>query len=503
MKNSRHPEIQIPFSFMIIGVLWIVFSDRLFLHLQKNLTTSQITNVQTIKGCFFVIAVTVFMHFRIKSSHKKLLQSQEKYKDLFHNTPNPMMLFDAETKKFINVNKAAVETYGYSWEEFLEMSIEDLRLKAHTVNERYNIHNHQKKNKEILICQETTREIKFKNAAACLLSAHNITELENAKAELVQRENQLKLILNSITDGFFILSPDMTVEKANEAFKKMIEVPVEKAEGNKLFYLFPSLQEKFLYKQYSLELQKSNALHFESYYDRTNSWYRISAYPYQGGHFAVFFRDITKEKEDELQIHQNEQNLLALINNTEDLIWSIDRNFRYFTCNEPFKKWYRQFFQEEVWNGKIAFDNAEKSAFNDKWKSLYERALNGEKFSVDMNFEIDNKNHFAAVRFNPVYNADKKIFGVGCFLQNITESKLHEKKIEQQNLQLREIAFITSHKVRVPLANILGLTEILNTEDPLSQSNRKTIEYIKTSAKELDKTIINMAQQTVYANGKM
>jgi signal transduction histidine kinase len=131
-----------------------------------------------------------------------------------------------------------------------------------------------------------------------------------------------------------------------------------------------------------------------------------------------------------------------------------------------------------------------------KWKTLYERALQGEKFSIDMDLVIENSCHFTTVRFNPIYSADKKVIGVGCFLHNITERKLHEKKIEQQNEQLKQIAFITSHQVRVPLANILGLVNVLDKEDPLSAANITIIEHIKTSAEQLDKTIINMVKQT-------
>jgi len=337
----------------------------------------------------------------------------------------------------------------------------------------------------------------LKKPKTCPLLADAIKELQEVKAELSRREKQLKRILNGITDGFFILSYDLTVERANEAFKRMVEVPVEKAEGHKLFHLFPTMKEKILYKQYSLELQKSQTLHFETYYERTNSWFRISAYPYEKGGFCVLFRDITREKEDEIKICQNEQNLLALINNTDDLIWSIDCDFRYFTFNEPFKKWYTHYFGEEVWIGKVAFWNRQKNEFDENWKKMYEKALNGEKFSVDMDFEIDNLCKHARVRFNPIYNAGGEIFGVGCFLQDITESKQHEKKIQQQNIQLKEIASITSHQVRVPLANILGLTEILDSEDPLSPCNYKIIEYLKKSAQELDKSIINMVQQTI------
>jgi len=485
---------------MIISVLWIVFSDYFFLHLYQNVSSFQITRIQTFKGCFFIVSVAFFMYLMIKSSNQRLLQSEKLHKDLFYNTPTPMLLLNLQTKKIINVNRAALETYGYSTEELAQMSISDLRLPDGAIDESVNIFRHQKKNKEIIICQETTREITLKNIATNLLSAHDITELENAKAELIQRERQLRLILNSITDGFFILTYDLRIEKANGVFKERVEVPVEMVEGQKLFDLFPSMKEKFLYKQYSLELQKSRTLHFETYYERTKTWYRISAYPYEKGGFCVLFRDITRAKEDELKIQQNEQNLSALINNTEDLMWSIDRDFRYFTFNEPFKKWYKHYFKQEVWIGKVAFNDGYESAFDKEWKSLYERGLNGEKFSVDMDIEIDNQWRQTRVKLNPIYNANGKIFGVGCFLQNVTESKLYQKKIEQQNAQLREIAFITSHEVRVPLANILGLTEILDNENPVSPSNCQIIEYIKTSAKELDKTITNMVQQTAKTN---
>jgi len=501
MRFFKRSDIQIPFSFLTISLLWIILSDKFFLYFNKNLTSFQITDIQTAKGCAFIAIVSFYIHISIKSANQKLLQSQQEYKDLFYNTPNPMMLFDSKTKKFINVNKAALATYGYSQQEFLQMSVDDLRHETDKQHDDSNtIYKHQKKNKEIIICQETTRKIEFKSVSACLLSAHDITELENAKAELIQRENELKLILNSITDGFFILGPDSQIEKANEVFKQMTEVPAEKVEGVNFFHLFPSIQQKNLFRQCSRELQQKKSLHFENFYDRTNTWYRISAYPYEGGRFSVFFRNITKEKEDELQIHYNEQNLLALINNTEDLIWSIDRSFKLFTFNEPFKKWYNRYCNEDIWNGKVIFNQNNESLRKSDWKDLYVKALAGEKFAVDMNYEIDNKNYFATVRFNPIYNENKEIFGVGCFLQNTTESKQHQKKIEQQNLQLKEIAFITSHQVRVPLANILGLTEILDNDNPMCSSNQKIIEYIKTSAKELDITIRNMVQQTAQAH---
>lgn len=117
-----------------------------------------------------------------------------------------------------------------------------------------------------------------------------------------------------------------------------------------------------------------------------------------------------------------------------------------------------------------------------------------------MDFVINSTCYFTTVRFNPIYNADKKVIGVGCFLQNITERKQHESQIEQQNEKLKHIAFITSHKVRVPLANILGLAEVLDRENPLDPTNNTIIDHIKTSAIQLDRTIINMVHETAHLN---
>lgn len=500
MRYFKRPEIQVPFIFMIISVIWIIFSDRFFLGLEKNYSLLEITNIQTAKGLFFVLAVTVLIHLMIKSSNKRLMRSQDEYKDLFYNTPNPMLVFDLNTKKFCNVNKEALKTYGYSAEEFTKMCMEDLRSdKEHYSLVRKggcNIYEHKKKNNELLICQETTRVISFKNKAARLLSAYDVTELEKAKIELTQRENQLRLILDSITDGFFILTNDLIIEKANYQFKKLVEAQVENVEGRRFTDLFSDAVNSFSYKQYLKALKTQTSLHFESYYAKTNSWYRISAYPFDRG-LTVFFRDITKEKEDEIQNFQNQQNLIALINNTEDFIWSIDNNFKYYTFNEPYRNAYLQLFGEDLWTGKVALNEGQGSEHIQKWKGLYERALKGEKFFIEMDLVVNKKCHFTTVSFNPIYNAEKKVIGVGCFLQNITERKLHERKIQQQNEQLKQVASITSHQVRVPLANILGLVEILDKENPLSPANSEIIAHIKTSAQQLDKMIINMVQQTL------
>lgn len=53
--------------------------------------------------------------------------SEKRYSDLFHLSPQPMWLYDTSTLLFLQVNNAAIKKYGYSEDEFLSMSIFDIR----------------------------------------------------------------------------------------------------------------------------------------------------------------------------------------------------------------------------------------------------------------------------------------------------------------------------------------------------------------------------------------
>lgn len=61
--------------------------------------------------------------------------------------------------------------------------------------------------------------------------------------------------------------------------------------------------------------------------------------------------------------------------------------------------------------------------------------------------------------------------------------------IEQQNHQLRDIAWAQTHLVRAPLARILGIVELLSESEPSNFSEKKLLNYLDISAKELDKAI--------------
>ncbi|HWP41915.1 MAG TPA: PAS domain S-box protein, partial [Blastocatellia bacterium] len=54
-------------------------------------------------------------------------ESETQYRLLFESNPHPMWVHDAETLAFLTVNEKALKQYGYSREEFLSMTLKDIR----------------------------------------------------------------------------------------------------------------------------------------------------------------------------------------------------------------------------------------------------------------------------------------------------------------------------------------------------------------------------------------
>src|SRR4029079_26640 len=60
-------------------------------------------------------------------AEQALRDSEQRYRMLFLTNPHPMWVYDRQTLGFLAVNQAAIELYGYTVEEFLRMTLRDIR----------------------------------------------------------------------------------------------------------------------------------------------------------------------------------------------------------------------------------------------------------------------------------------------------------------------------------------------------------------------------------------
>jgi PAS domain S-box-containing protein len=134
-----------------------------------------------------------------KHIEEQLQASELRYRLLFKANPHPMWLYDIDTLRFLEVNDAAVHYYGYSREEFLSMSIKDIRpeediqgLVAHlqqTVeHDGFNeagVWRHRKKNGEIIEVEIISHTLEFNGHNAKMILATEITKPKRAKKKKI------------------------------------------------------------------------------------------------------------------------------------------------------------------------------------------------------------------------------------------------------------------------------------------------------------------------------
>lgn len=82
---------------------------------------------------------------------------------------------------------------------------------------------------------------------------------------------------------------------------------------------------------------------------------------------------------------------------------------------------------------------------------------------------------------------------------DISQQIIQNKAVEYQNKTLRQLAWIQSHELRAPLANIIGLVNLLKNEYNDQQINRETLLFLEREAERLDRTIRTIVEKAHQA----
>lgn len=81
-------------------------------------------------------------------------------------------------------------------------------------------------------------------------------------------------------------------------------------------------------------------------------------------------------------------------------------------------------------------------------------------------------------------------------IQDVTEQRLFVQKIQLQNQKLKDIAWIQSHKVRAPVASIMGLVQLINKDNMEDPMNEQVLDGIAEAAETLDRVIKEINAKT-------
>jgi PAS domain S-box-containing protein len=210
-----------------------------------------------------------------------------------------------------------------------------------------------------------------------------------------------------------------------------------------------------------------------------------------------FVSDITADIEMIKDLRQTSERLNAIFNSSGDSNFFIDKDFRIIDINAAAKKYVKEYTGVTLKEGDL-ITNAMTPELISIAKVAMQQVLKGEQVDVTKSYiRVDGKTIWFRAKVFPVYSNDGNISGVLLNMRDVTKITDYSNALEQQNRVLTEIARINSHEIRKPLANILGLAEMMyHYKDKLPTDLLDLLEMLHASSNELDgviKKIVNKA----------
>ena len=249
-----------------------------------------------VKGDFDRKMLVKAIHYAIE--RKKIAND---YTRVFNESPVPMYVFDAGTMKFLGINTAGLEQYGYTKDEFLALTAYDIRPKEDIEVFTRGIDNdteiyldmgqrrHVRKNGEIFFVQVNAHKTWFEGKQAWITSAINIDKKVAAENALIEKTKETENILESITDGLLKHSRGQLV-------------------GKMIWDIFPEAKNLKFHSEYHRAKKENVSVHFEERHPQLDLWLAVNAYPTPEG-LTVYFVDVTEQRNHVNMIEEQNKRL--------------------------------------------------------------------------------------------------------------------------------------------------------------------------------------------------
>jgi PAS domain S-box-containing protein len=188
-----------------------------------------------------------------KRTEETLQESEENYRNLFQTITDAIILFDAQTRQFIDANAAAVRLYGYNLKEFLKLTHQNITSEPENSDttirqtlegklERIPVRYHKKKDGTIFPVEISAGTFTLKNRKVLCGVIRDITERNRAEEELLEREQILKATLAASPVGIGFIR-NRIIDQANKAMNRIWGYEDGFLLGKSTQVLYPDIEE--------------------------------------------------------------------------------------------------------------------------------------------------------------------------------------------------------------------------------------------------------------------
>jgi PAS domain S-box-containing protein len=262
--------------------------------------------------------------------NQALAESEDKYRRMFETISDAAFVFEGESRRLVEVNEAALRLYGYTREEFLQLthaaitaepedSEATIRLALAGVAPRIPLRFHRKKDGTVFPVEISASTFIFQGRPMACGIIRDITARRQAEEILRRREQELADFFAESPLGLLWVGPDGSILRVNQAELEMLgrtgeevcerQVSELHADAKAAADLLSRLARGETVQHYRSRLRHKNGTHKEVLIDANGLWEKG-----QLVHSRWFTRDITRRVELEreiLAISEREQRRLG------------------------------------------------------------------------------------------------------------------------------------------------------------------------------------------------
>jgi len=255
------------------------------------------------------------------------VDEEQSYRELFESSPRPMWVYDVETLRFLTVNESAVRAYGYSRDEFLAMTIADVRpledvpamtRMVRAMGAGFNpsgFWRHRRRDGSLMDVEITSHSIDFGGRPARLVLVSDVTAQRAAEAALQASEAELRAVFAAMTDVVLVFDADARYVKIAPTSPELLYRPTEALLGRRAREIFAPALAEYFESVVRQALDGDAPVHFDYELEIGGEprWFSGTASPMRpagagtsggGGRVLWVARDVTASKQLEAQLRQ-------------------------------------------------------------------------------------------------------------------------------------------------------------------------------------------------------
>lgn len=429
---------------------------------ERNFNNLEKTLLKELKGVIENQMWNRYLNILLNERIKDIEKIKKKYEQIINNMNDSLFIHefkDFETEglgSFIEVNKKACQKLGYTKNELLNMtpddidgsefhnssqkikSIKNLEEEGKLTFEAY----HQKKNGDQLPVEINSKIINYEGKKAILSIARDITKRKEVENELLQQKELTQSSLDSLSAHIAVLDSEGIIRYTNQAWKEFIKEnnsSVEKSDvGVNYLEICENAEGKWAkeaptaYKGIKEVIDGSSdifTLEYPCHSPNKKRWFRMRVTPFKGkGPYkaVVAHENITKRKLKEDEIERLKNKFEKILETTNDGFFIINRNGEFLKVNESLIDMVG-YCREELLAMNV-FDIDIEETKEETMKHIKNIINTGSDY-FETTFKTKNgENIDVEVSTTYIKELEEPIFNA--FVRDITERKKEEEKIK-------------------------------------------------------------------------